>query len=73
VDVGIDPARHYGKAAEIIVHGARSAWLPSQNSGPLDGDADILLNAALAVQHRARANRDRLPRDYPRQSEARQE
>src|SRR5258708_6645466 len=60
VNVRVDPARHQREAAEVVGHRATSGRLGADDLGSLDGQADVLVNAALAVEHGGGADCDGL-------------
>ena len=58
VDVGIDPAWHHGVAAQVVIGSAARVRSHNLDFSILNSDADVVLQAALAVEQRACTQRD---------------
>src|SRR5438132_13867832 len=60
VDMGVDPSRHHGVAAEVVIGRAAAIRCNAGDFSVLHRDADVMLHSALAIKQRAGAQRDRL-------------
>ena len=60
VDVGIDPSRHHGVAAEIVIGRAAFIRRNALDFSILHRDADVMVHAAFAVEQHPGAQRQRM-------------